>query len=452
MYGHFEDLPKEVLIEIASRINPKDLFHLCAASRYLNLSLNGDDYFWRTKFRHDFGEPAIIFRPTWKEMYRNVFTTRVYVFGLNERGQLGIGKTHKREITYPSVSPREVLIPTELPSVKAISVSAGGQHSMLLDHRGNVFTFGNNAYGQLGHATGEICTQKLIMVPEVKGARAISAGSFHSMVIGPDHSVWVFGRNDKGQLGLRRSEQIDESDWVVSEESLSLRRDRPHDLMTLSKPMRIPNLRAKVVSAGGRHSVLIDLDRFTVWTFGDNTFGQLGVGDPFATEVWNSDIPQPIPGITAVDVSAGGYHTLILDTEGNVWAFGNNDHGQLGLGDTIIRYIPVKVPNLKAIKISAGYDFSLVIDTEHRLLLFRNGITVIPNLRASDISVGIHSIVVTTDNRVYTFGRNDYGQLGIGDTLSRDPPVLIDGIRVTPISMFKMISAGYHHSLVISTK
>jgi len=444
MSSQFGILPKEVLIKIAGELSLKDLLNFCTTNRYLS-SLLCDDYLWQILFKRNLGETAEKIRPTWKETYRSVVTARVSVFGYIGKSQLCLPLPLMYEY-----SPQRIPVPAEVRFIKTISVSAGGLFSAILDIDRNVFIFGRN--------------WRIEPMPEIKGARAISAGGSHVMAIGPDHSVWVFGKNNEGQLGLGGPDEVEQTNgtsWIFGRKIGS---SESQGQTFISEPTQIPNLKAKVISAGGNHSALIDLDHSVVWTFGSNRSGQLGRSDTFIV-----GSPKPIPGITAVDVSAGGYHTLILDNEGNVWAFGNNECGQLGLGDTVDRCVPTKIPGLKAIKVSAGYDFSLVIDTEHRLLSFGNAISgqlgrdttvvppeipgIVPGLIVADISAGeSHAIVLTTDNRVFTFGENEYGQLGVGDNLFRDSPVLVDGVHATTSLPLKTISAGYYHSMVISVR
>jgi len=83
---------------------------------------------------------------------------------------------------------------------------------------------------------------------------------------------------------------------------------------------------------------------------------QLGLGDNIDRKVFTK-----IPNIKAKFISAGRYHSLIIDQENNVYSFGYNGYGQLGLGDNINRNKPEKISNIKAKAISAGEGYSLII-------------------------------------------------------------------------------------------
>src|SRR5690606_21823834 len=155
----------------------------------------------------------------------------------------------------------------------------------------------------------------------------------------------------------------------------------PGDRQNRYIPTRIPNLKAKFVSAGGFHTILIDLNN-DVWAFGMNDFGRLGLGDE-----QNRNIPTQIPNLKAKFASAGAYHSILIDLDDDAWAFGNNYSCQLGLGDEQDRYIPTRIPNLKAKSVSAG---------------------------------AYHSILIDQNDDVWVFGSNDFGQLGLGDQQVRN--------------------------------
>ena len=92
-----------------------------------------------------------------------------------------------------------------------------------------------------------------------------------------------------------------------------------------------------------------------IWSFGSNTFGQLGKGNKT-----RFNVPQKILNIPPViSVSCGSYHTLIITTDNNLWSFGNNEYGELCHGDEKIRPIPQKTSFSNILKISAGVCHSL---------------------------------------------------------------------------------------------
>jgi alpha-tubulin suppressor-like RCC1 family protein len=111
-----------------------------------------------------------------------------------------------------------------------------------------------------------------------------------------------------------------------------------------------------------------------VWSFGSNTYGQLGFGD-----FQNRHIPTQIPNTKAKQVSVGKEHTVLIDLGNNAWSFGSDEYGVLGLGNIptlsigLPRLIkrnnyqdkstPILIPNLKVIQVSAGSYNTIILGT-----------------------------------------------------------------------------------------
>ena len=128
----------------------------------------------------------------------------------------------------------------------------------------------------------------------------------------------------------------------------------------------MPDLKAKQISADVNSTIIIDLDN-NVWGFGSNKDGQLGLGD-------NQDrsIPTQVPNFKAQQVSVGNYHSVAIDLEDNVWVTGSNDLGQLGLiGISNVNKF-VWLPNFKARQVSAWYGYTTMIDLENNVWVFGN--------------------------------------------------------------------------------
>jgi alpha-tubulin suppressor-like RCC1 family protein len=127
-------------------------------------------------------------------------------------------------------------------------------------------------------------------------------------------------------------------------------------------PTQLNNIKAKLISCGDYHTMIIDLDN-NIWAMGYNRYGQLGLG---LTN--NRNIPTKLDDIKAKSISCGENHTMIIDLEDNIWAMGLNFDGQLGLGkskalqdDTNNRYIPTQLPNMKSKSINCGTDHTMII-------------------------------------------------------------------------------------------
>jgi len=165
--------------------------------------------------------------------------------------------------------------------------------------------------------------------------------------------------------------------------------------------------------AGGRHNLALGANG-TVWSWGQNTSGQLGDGG----QVDRPRTPAQVPGLTGiVQVAAGDTHSLALRNDGTVWAWGENSAGQLGDGTTTDRYLPVRVAGLTGVTRIAGGDR--------------------------------HSLAIIALGEVAAWGSNGSGQLGIGSfTVGSQSPV---PVTVTNLWQVVDISGGGGHSMAVKS-
>ena len=305
----------------------------------------------------------------------------VYAWGLNDHGQLG---NHTKS---NSSTPVRVHGPGNSgEGLKAIQVSAGAWNSMALGADGTVYTWGGISKGG-----GDDCFSPQNVPMAVKDpsdasgvlhAVQISTSWSFDMAIGQDGYVYTWGYNTHGQIGKN-----------TTDNSFHL---TPSRVFASNKSTAAagPWLKAVQVSAGGWFALAIGEDGNT-WAWGYNQYGSLGNGYS-STNADTNYVPQKVRypanagAVTAVQVSAGVYHSLAVDTDGNTWAWGYNDYGQLGDNATIDRNSPVKVFASAQSTSSAG-----------------------PWLNAVQVSAGWrHSLAIGTDGVAYAWGQNWYGQLG----------------------------------------
>jgi hypothetical protein len=161
------------------------------------------------------------------------------------------------------------------------------------------------------------------------------------------------------------------------------------------------------VSAGIGHTLALKSD-YTLWAWGDNTYGQVGNGSRV-----NRYFPVQIgSGIGWTSVCAGAEYSLGLKQDGTLWAWGRNNSGQLGDGTNIDRNTPVPVGTENTwLKVAAGFG---------------------------------HSLAVKNDNTLWAWGLNSFGQLGDGTFIDKNTPV-----KVGAESNWSLVAAGYGHSLAI---
>lgn len=167
------------------------------------------------------------------------------------------------------------------------------------------------------------------------------------------------------------------------------------------------------VSAGKVHSLALDANG-NAWAWGDNLYGQLGnAGDTDSSLPVAVSMPE---GVTFTQVSAGDDHSLALDANGNAWAWGRNQDGQLGEGTTEGARVPVPVG------MPAGEVFTEV----H--------------------AGGAHSLALAESGHAWAWGYNFSGQLGTGEDSGSTSPV---AVSFNEGAALRYLSAGETHSLAL---
>jgi len=274
-------------------------------------------------------------------------------WGRNTYGELAQG-----DITHRS-SPTQ--IETDTDWSKYVK---GYNHALAIKTNGTLWSWGRNTYGQLG--LDDINNRSAIVQigSDTDWHSVSSSNGHHVLAIKTDGTLWTWGWNSNGQLGL-------------------------NDITSRSSPVQIgSDTDWDVISAGGYHSVAIKTNG-TLWAWGFNDQGQLGNDDRVKLSS-----PVQIGSLTNWEfVSAGSYSTLAIKTDGTLWTWGRNGtYGELGLGDNIDRSSPVQV--------GSGTDWS-VADTS------------------------AHVLAIKTDGTLWSWGQNNWGELGLGDTNHRSSPVQI---------------------------
>ncbi len=257
---------------------------------------------------------------------------QVYSFGFNHSGQLGLGDFNDRNI------------PTVIPGTNDIvSIATKWNHSIILDENGSCFVFGNNYANKLGLEAilnnYDINSPRQIM--ELTDIIQVSIGHNHSLFLNSDGHVFGLGVSSN----VTSPRQIDSLNNIISisaGEYYSLALDENGHVFIYYKesyPTRImPGVNDIVqISVGGMYSMLLNKDG-RVYVFGDNNDGQLGLGTN--TNFDTSELVLIPTLFDIVEISAGKKHSLCLDKFGQIYTFGLNEFGQLGLGDTINRNVP----------------------------------------------------------------------------------------------------------------
>ena len=182
---------------------------------------------------------------------------------------------------------------------------------------GNLWTWGRNDFGQLGINASGTTTNRTTPVTTFTGGanwRTISGGADHYAGIKDDGTLWIWGLNAYGQLGVNDTT------------------NRPTPVTTFAG-----GTNWKQVHCGGNHSAAVKTDG-TLWTWGRNAYGGLGINN-------TTNRPTPVTtfagGNNWKQVDCGYRHSGAVKTDGTLWTWGNNVYGQLGINNTTQRNSPV---------------------------------------------------------------------------------------------------------------
>jgi alpha-tubulin suppressor-like RCC1 family protein len=206
------------------------------------------------------------------------------------------------------------------------------------------------------------------------------------------------------------------------------------------------------IMGGEVHNTALKSDG-TVWSWGNNFFGQVGNGTTN-----DASAPVQTSGLNSVVALGGrGYHTLAIEADGSVWGWGWNSAGELGNGSTNFTTVPVMVAGLtNPAAVSAGYKFSIALMTNGTVFQWGHGRVIansfapvqVPGLsNIIAISAGWdHALALRADRTVWTWGQNNYGEIGDGGAANRTNPV-----PVTTLSNITAVSGGDWHSSALDS-
>ena len=329
-----------------------------------------------------------------------------------------------------------------VPPPPVTQVSAGTDHSLFLKSDGSLWGMGDNSYGQLG--IGDTISATNIPQQIVSSdVTTISAGAYHSLFRKSDGSLWAMGWNEYGQLG----------DGTFNNQYF---------------PEQIVSSQVGAFSAGGNevlgHSLFGEFHApfgpGSLWTMGDNEWGQLGDGTTVNTNT-PQEILTSVFGNAVSAVSAGGGHSLFIRPGGSLWAMGRNNYGQLGDGTTSDQHVAEQIVASNVVAIAAGSGHSLFIKSDGSLWAMGDnfdgelgdGTTTdqhVPELIVASNVVAIaagssDSLFIKSDGSLWGMGQNFYGELGDGTFTERTAPEQILASNVVAIA------AGYYYSLFVKS-
>ncbi|XP_064637694.1 E3 ubiquitin-protein ligase HERC2-like isoform X2 [Lineus longissimus] len=315
---------------------------------------------------------------------------KVYACGEATNGRLGLG-----------ISTGNVSVPRQLTSlsqyiIKKVAVHSGGRHAMALTVDGKVFSWGEGDDGKLGHFSRMNCDKpRLIEALRAKRVRDIACGSSHSAAIISNGDLYTWGLGEYGRLGHG-------------------------DNTTQLRPKQVKALagqRVVQIACGSRDAQTLALtDEGIVFSWGDGDFGKLGRGGSEGCSVPHA--VERLNGLGVCQIECGAQFSLALTKSGQVWTWGKGDYFRLGHGTDAHVRKPQQVESLKGKKIV-------------------------------HVAVGaLHCLAVTDTGQVYAWGDNDHGQQGNGTTAVNRKPALVhnlEGYKITKVA------CGSSHSICWAT-
>ncbi|XP_077241344.1 PH, RCC1 and FYVE domains-containing protein 1-like [Tasmannia lanceolata] len=344
----------------------------------------------------------------------------------------------------PSSTRTDVLLPKPLESNVVLDVhhvACGVKHAALVTRQGEVFTWGEECGGRLGHGVGtDVIQPRLVESLATYNTEFVACGEFHTCAVtmAGELYTWGDGMHNTGLLG----HGSDVSHWIPKR---------------VSGPLE--GLQIASVTCGPWHTALVTSSG-QLFTFGDGTFGVLGHGDresvAYPREV------ESLMGLKTIAVACGVWHTAAVVevivaqssssiSSGKLFTWGDGDKNRLGHGDKEPRLKPTCVPSLidyNFHKLACGHSLTVGLTTSGHI--FTMGSTVYGQLGnprsdgklpcvvedklvgeiVEEIACGsYHVVVLTSRNEVYTWGKGANGRLGHGDVEDRKTPILVEALR-----------------------
>jgi alpha-tubulin suppressor-like RCC1 family protein len=332
---------------------------------------------------------------------------RAYGWGNNRNGQAGVDSGEMF-----------VTSPTPMPGLDFVTqLAAGSRHGLALRADGSVESWGANAHGQLGNEE-ELQTFKPEPIEHLSGVTEVAAGDSHSLALLSNGTVVAWGDNEFGQLGNGKT-----TDSEV--------------------PVPVKGLSGVIAIAAGEEDSFALLSDGTVVAWGKNEEGQLGTGNTN-----NSNTPVAVKNLSGVTaIAAGGDFSMALKSDGTVVAWGSDARDELGNEGVLLEEeteteaeggfstVAVPVEGLSQVKaISAGLNHGLALLQDGTVMSWGddsagelgNGAIEERNDKASPIPglSGVSKIAageklsaaVLSSGAVMTWGSNEAGGLGIGET------------------------------------
>jgi alpha-tubulin suppressor-like RCC1 family protein len=323
---------------------------------------------------------------------------RVFAWGSNGSGQLGNNSTTN--------SPLPVAVDTSgaLSGQTVVAIAAGENHSFAITSDGRLFTWGKRRAG-FGQTVNSVTPVELNSGGLVgKTVVAISPGGSVDIALTSEGEMYGWGDSSYGQLGTSNTYSVD--------------------------PIRIGSgeigaMPVIAIAAGSRHSLALSQDG-RVFSWGSAQYGALGIDSPQGSFSVNQPVAVNTQGVlagkTITSISSREGSSMVVASDGRVYAWGRNWNGELGDGTTTERSLPVAVDSSGAL-------------AAQNVAEIRFGST--------------HSLALTTDGKIFSWGDNGFGQLGSGTWHDSLIPVAVASQGVMKDRITARMATGWQSSLAL---
>ncbi|KAK6776312.1 hypothetical protein RDI58_027313 [Solanum bulbocastanum] len=352
------------------------------------------------------------------------------------------------------------LFPKALESAVVLDVqniACGGRHAALVTKQGEIFSWGEESGGRLGHGIdSDVLHPKLIDSLSHSNIELVACGENHTCAVTLSGDLYTWGDGDFGLLG--HGNEV--SHWVPKR---------------VNGPLE--GIHVSYISCGPWHTAVVT-SAGQLFTFGDGTFGVLGHGD--RKSVSKPREVESLKGLRTVRAACGVWHTAAVVevmvgsssssncSSGKLFTWGDGDKGRLGHGDKESKLVPTCVAALvepNFCQVACGHSLTVALTTSGHVYTMGSPVygqlghhqadgklprRVEGKLAKSfveEIACGAyHVAVLTSRTEVYTWGKGANGRLGHGDTDDRNSPTLVEALKDKQV---KSIACGTNFTAAI---
>jgi alpha-tubulin suppressor-like RCC1 family protein len=397
----------------------------------------------------------------------------LHAWGSNTSGRLGNGTTTQ------SLVPINISSFGTLAGVSVSSIDAGDVHSLAVDTNGGLHAWGGDNYGALGNGASSTSNVPILISGNFgslisRTVKQVSGSLYNTIAIDDLDEVHVWGYGTFGTIGNNTTTSTNDSPISISA------------FGSLVFPVISPIKREIVsVSTGTSTSYILD-NTGEVHVFGEGTSGKLGYFPLNKNNGSYTSIPVNISnfgslsGKSIVQISSLGSHVIVLDSSGQVHIWGIGSNGRLGNNDTVNQQVPINISSFGSlsgrtiIQVAVGSFHTLALDTLGQVHCWGNGsfgqigdgnnnstnslpinVSSFGSLSGRtivQISAGTnHSIVLDSTGQVHCWGQGTSGQLGNNGLVDSNVPVNISSFGSLVGKIVSRISAGVNNSAAIDS-